>query len=131
MSKTQYLKVTFPFLVKTERSSLLLLTRKHCLVEKLLKSSKSVINLLLCENLEILLTNLNHKFDVAAPSETWTSDGKQNSLKSGTTDRYQSYLGTTGTNMKSGYGFFMKEGLRFQQRQDLSLSFKDNENKFQ
>ena len=33
--------------------------------------------------------------------------------------------------MISGCGLFVKEGLRFQHRQDLSLSFKDNENEFQ
>ena len=31
---------------------------------------------------EILLTNLDHKFDVIALSETWTSDSNQNILKS-------------------------------------------------
>ena len=76
------------------------------------------------------MTNLDHKFDVTALFETWTSDNKQNSLKSGTIDGYQSYLGTTGTSIKCGCGFFVKEGLRFQHRQDLSLSFKDNEIEF-
>ena len=57
------------------------------------------------ENPEILLTNLDHKFDEIALSETWTSDSKQNSLKSGTITGYQSYPGTTGTSMKSGCGF--------------------------
>ena len=45
----------------------------------------------------ILLTNLDHKFDVIALSKTWTSDSRQNNLKSGTIDGYQSHLGTTGT----------------------------------
>ena len=64
------------------------------------------------EYLEILLTNLDHKFDVIALSETWTSDSKQNSLKSWTIDGYQSYLGTTGTSMNSGCGFLCQR--RFQ-----------------
>ena len=49
------------------------------------------------ENLEILFTNLDHKFDVIALSKIWTSDSRQNNLKSGTIDDYQSHLGTTGT----------------------------------
>ena len=57
------------------------------------------------ENPEILLTNLDHKFDEIAPSETWTSDSKQNSLKSGTITCYQSYPKTNGTSMKSGCDF--------------------------
>ena len=60
------------------------------------------------ENLEILLTNLDHKFDIISVSETWTSDSKQNSLKSGTINGYQSYLGTTGTSMKSDSRFLSK-----------------------
>ena len=60
------------------------------------------------ENLEILLTNLGHKFDIIALPKTWASDSKQNSLKSGTINGYQSYLGTTGTSMKSGCGFLSK-----------------------
>ena len=47
------------------------------------------------ENPEILLTNLDHKFDEIALSETWTSDRKQSILKSGTITGYQSYLGRT------------------------------------
>ena len=60
------------------------------------------------ENLEILLTNLDHKFDIISVSETWTSGSKQNSLKSGTINGYQSYLGTTGTSMKSDSRFLSK-----------------------
>ena len=51
MSITQLLKVICTLvLVRTEESSLLLLTREHCLVRKSLKSSalKSMINLSLC-----------------------------------------------------------------------------------
>ena len=57
------------------------------------------------ENSEILLTNLDHKFDEIALSETWTSDSKQNSLESGTITGYQLYPGTTGRSMKSGCSF--------------------------
>ena len=51
-------------------------------------------------------------------------DSKQNILKYGTIDGYHSYLGKTGARMKSGCGFFVQEGLRFEHRQDLSLSLK-------
>ena len=52
MLKTQLMKVTDTFLLRTERSLLLLSEREHCLVKKSLKSSaysiKSMTNLPLC-----------------------------------------------------------------------------------
>ena len=37
-----------------------------------------MINLLLCEDLEILLTNLDHKLDLIPLSEAWSLDSKRN-----------------------------------------------------
>ena len=78
--------------------------------------------------LETLLSNLEHNFDVLALSETWT---KTNYKSNYVIDGYQTFHGIGGQSLKSGCGFFVKEGLKYKQRTDLEMSFKDENNQFQ
>ena len=57
--------------------------------------------------LETLLSNLEHNFDVLALSETWTKTSDKTDY---VIDGYQTFRGTGGESLKSGCGFFVKEG---------------------
>ena len=82
------------------------------------------------ENLEILI-NLEHNFDVLAVSETWAPKDKQFSPKFKRIAGYQKFHGTEGHILKSCYGFYIKEGIRFTPRKDLDISFADDKNEYQ
>ena len=44
---------------------------------------------------------------------------------------YQKFHGTEGHTLKSGCGFYIKEGIRFTPRKDLDISFADDKNEYQ
>ena len=54
------------------------------------------------ENLQILINNLDFKFDIIAVSETWTPEGKKDTWKPDTLEGYQNYCGIKGKTLKSG-----------------------------
>ena len=83
------------------------------------------------ENLEILINNLEHNFDILAVSETWTPKDKQFSPKFKHITGYQKFCGTEGHTLKSGCGFYIKEGIRFTPRKNLDISFADDEKEYQ
>ena len=83
------------------------------------------------ENLELLINNLDHNFDVLALSETWTPKNKQTPGKLNHITGYQKFYGTEGHTLKSGCGFYIKEGLNFTPRKDLDVSFADDKNEYQ
>ena len=83
------------------------------------------------ENLEILINNLEHNFDVLAVSETWIPKDKQFSPKFKHITGYQKFHGTEGHILQSGCGFYIKEGIRFTPRTDLGISFADDKNEYQ
>ena len=56
--------------------------------------------------LESLLSNLEHNFEILALSETWT---KNNNKRDYVIGGYQTFHGTGGPSLKSGYVFFVKE----------------------
>ena len=78
--------------------------------------------------LQTLLSNLEHNFDDLALTETWT---KTNDKTDYVIDGYQTFHRTGGQTLKSGYGFFVKEGLKYKQQTDLEMSLKDENNEFQ
>ena len=82
------------------------------------------------EKLETLISNLEFNFDVIAVSETWTSFSRKN-IKPRIIDGYQTCHGIKGHNLKSGCGFYIKNGLKFCQWADLDLSVIDENNEFQ
>ena len=108
----------------------------HKLINKLHKKF-SILHVNICsinansENLELLINNLDHNFDVLALSETWTPKDKQNLGKLNHITGYQKFYGTEGHTLKSGCGFYVKKGLKFTPRKDLDISFADDKNEYQ
>ena len=104
----------------------------HTLIQKKQAQNRfSILHTNICflyansEDLEILITNLEHNFSVIALSQTWTS--KQVTNKQLPERRnYQPFYATQGTTTESGY---VKKGLKFKSRRDLDLAYHDN--KFQ
>ena len=78
--------------------------------------------------LKTLLSNLEHNVDILALPETPT---KANDQTDCVIDGYQTFHGTGGESLKSACGFFVKECLKYKQRTDLEMSFKDENNEFQ
>ena len=62
--------------------------------------------------------------------EIWTSKRKTNKLFPELRN-YQLFYATQGTTTKSGCRFYVKKGLKFKSRQDLDLTYHDDENEFQ
>ena len=65
------------------------------------------------ENLELLLTNLDHVFDIIGVSETSTPENNSdnNTINNHIIPSYQKFFDTKGSSIKSGCGLFVKEGL--------------------
>ena len=82
------------------------------------------------DNLEICINDLQCDFDVIALSETWNPKSKKN-FRPGILSQYQEYKGTKGNSLKSGCGMYIKNGVKFLERNDLCLSFYDDNNEFQ
>ena len=85
------------------------------------------------EDLKLLLTNLDHTFDIIGVSETWTSENNnnKNTINNHTIPGYQKLCGTKGSSLKSGCRLFVKEDLNFKERIDLSVKFINDQNEFQ
>ena len=83
------------------------------------------------ENLELLLNNLEHSFDIIAVSETWTPKNNHTTHSKRNITGYQKYHGIEGSSLKSGCGFYIKGNIRFKPRNDLSISYVDDKNEFQ
>ena len=120
----------------------------HKLAMKLDKrNSFSVLQTNICslstnlENWELLQTNLDHAFDFLGVSETWTSENNnnKNTINNHTIPRYQKFCSTKGSFLKSGClkklipksELFVKEGLNFKERIDLSVKFMNSQNEIQ
>ena len=83
------------------------------------------------ENLEILLHDLGDpRFDIIALSETWDPKSKLN-FRPGILKGYHEYKGTQGNSIKGGCGLYINKNLKFIERNDLSISFVDDNNEFQ
>ena len=103
------------------------------------RNSFSVLHTNICslsanlENLEKLLRNLDHVFDIKGVSETWTSENNtnKNTRNNQTIPGYQEFCVTKDSSLKSGCGLFVKEGLHFKERIDLSVKSINDQNKFQ
>ena len=84
-------------------------------------------------NLELLLTNLDHAFEVKSVSETWTSENNNNNNKTminHTISGYQKICGTKGSSLKTGCELFVKEDASFKERNDLRVKFIKDQNEF-
>ena len=109
----------------------------HKLFRKTNNSAFSLLHTNICylkanfENLEILLSNIEHKFDIIVLTEAWNSEEKKSCFSPGHLEGYQNYNGITGITIKSGCGFYINESLKFIQRKDLDISLHDENNEFQ
>ena len=66
------------------------------------------------KKLELLLYELNFKFDIIALTETWNSETRKHLFNPGLLLGYHQYEGLTGNSMKSGCGFYNDEFNEFQ-----------------
>ena len=83
------------------------------------------------DNLQNLINNLDHQFSVVALSETWTPQNKNSLFKPQKLDGYQPYYGIQGNSLKSGCGFYVKDGINYKPRKDLDIAYNDEYNEFQ
>ena len=77
------------------------------------------------EKLEYLLADLDYNFDIIALTETWNPENKKESFIPGILNSYHKYEGITGSNMKGGCGFYIKDNICYVPRTDLDIRFKD------
>ena len=82
------------------------------------------------ENLELLLRNLDHAFDVIGVSENWGSENinNKNTINNHTIPGYKKLCGIKGSSLKSDCGLFVKVGLNFKERIELSVKFNNDRN---
>ena len=73
-------------------------------------------------SLEVLLNDLNVDFDVIGLTETWLPEKKQCSFSPILMPTYQNFEYLCGQTQNSGCGFYVKQGIYFDRRHDLSSS---------
>ena len=83
------------------------------------------------ENLEILLEDLEYKFDVICLSETWKPEEKQQSYAPKNLTGCHAYIGTTGNTAKGGCGFYIIEEIHYSSRTDLNARVINSETEFE
>ena len=81
------------------------------------------------ENLETLISNLEFSFSSIAVPETWTLKVKSE-VKPMKLEGYQNYHGNRGSSIKSGCGFYVKEGIKFKPQKDFDIAYHDADNEF-
>ena len=79
------------------------------------------------DNLQLLLTNLEFKFDVIALSETWTPEYKAHTFSPPLLEGYHKYAGSTGSTLKGGCGLYINKDLKPLPRKDLNVKIKDSD----
>ena len=77
------------------------------------------------EKLENLLADLDFHFDVIACTETWNPEDKKHLFTPGILDGYHRYEGITGSSLKGGCGFYIKDSLCYIPRPDLDTKQTD------
>ena len=82
------------------------------------------------EKLHNLVASLEFKFGIIAVSETWTPESKKDQHKPHL-DGYQPYCGIRGKTLKSGCGFYIRNDIKYKVRNDLNISYYDEDNEFQ
>ena len=72
-----------------------------------------------------LIIDLEFKFDIIAVTETWNQDDKKHKFMPPIFEGYSPYIGTTGSTLKGGCGFYVSSNLKYQPRKDLNMKIKD------
>ena len=75
------------------------------------------------ERLRLLTTIVDLKFDVIALTETWNSEDKKHLFMPPTIEGYLPYEGITGSTMKGGCGFYIRNTIDYIPRKDLDHKF--------
>ena len=83
------------------------------------------------ENVEILLDNLDFKFDVIALSETWHTNDNDKFITQIKLEGFHNYSGQIGSNRKGGCGVFIADYLSYVLRDDINKSYKSTECEFE
>ena len=60
-------------------------------------------------------------------TETWNPEQKKHNFNPKILDRYNEYIGTTGTTARGGCGFYINKDLNYIERKDLNFKFKAND----
>ena len=71
------------------------------------------------DKLELLLTQIDHKFNIISVTETWDNTSSNKNLGQLCMDGYNKFIGQKGTTLKSGCGFFISTKVNFIPRKDL------------
>ena len=79
------------------------------------------------ENMEDLLYDLGHRFDILAVTETWNQEKTNKSFSAKHIEGYQDYHGTTGSSLKGGCGIYVNDDLNSIPRKDLEYKINVNE----
>ena len=82
------------------------------------------------EKLELLLYELNFKFDIIVLTETWNSETRKHLFNPGLLLGYLQYEGLTGNSMKSGCGFYIAQNCHTNREQILTASIMMNSMNF-
>ena len=82
------------------------------------------------DNLEQLLNNLEYEFDIIALTETWHTEGNQNFIP-GLLTGYQHYEGISGSTLKGGCGFYIKNNISFVVRQELTKKHSSSQSEYE
>ena len=83
------------------------------------------------EKLELLLYEMNFKFDIIALMETWNSETRKHLFNPGLLLGYHQYEGLTGNSMKSGCGFYISQNVPYKPRTDIDSQYNDEFSEFQ
>ncbi len=83
------------------------------------------------DEMQRLLESLSHKCSVIVLSETWNSEKTRNTFCAENLSGYQQYVGTRGTTIKGGCGFYVSDDIKFTARKDLHISYCDANDEFQ
>ena len=83
------------------------------------------------DKLELLLSQLNFKFDIISVTETWDPKHSHHTFEPNILLGYQQYIGQTGQTMKSGCGFFISDDISFIPRKDLDKQFYNQYSEFE
>ena len=77
------------------------------------------------ENLNDLIIDLEFKFDIIAVTETWNPEDKKHKFSPPIFEGYSPYIGSTGSTLKGGCGFYVQSDLKYQPRKDLNMKIKE------
>ena len=74
----------------------------------------------------ILLSDLQYEFDIIGLTETWQNINKKHLITSELLPNYQTYEYICGHTQNSGCGLYVKQGIHYDRRDDLSCSYLEN-----